>query len=126
MEYPKSKAPTQWKVKDFRYEDFKELADKGPFTQAEWAGMLSVSERTLQRYSKENAAFNGLQTERILHLNKLIEKGNRLFGKAGFNNWLDYAPYTLNGVQIRDILSSYQGIETAIDLLGRIEHGIPA
>lgn len=124
--YPKSKAPKQLMVKDFLFEDFKEIADKGPFTQAEWAAMLSISERTIQRYSKENSAFNGLQTERILHLSKLIDKGNLLFGKAGFRSWLDYAPYSINGVQVRNLLSSYQGIETAIDLLGKLEHGIPA
>jgi DNA-binding transcriptional regulator YiaG len=44
-------------LKDFSYSEFKKIADKTPFTQAEWAAMLHVSERTLQRYAKSNSHF---------------------------------------------------------------------
>ena len=39
-------------LKEFTYNEFKKISDKTPFTQAEWAAMLHVSERTLQRYAK--------------------------------------------------------------------------
>jgi DNA-binding transcriptional regulator YiaG len=44
-------------VKDFTFEEFKKVADKTPFTLAEWAAILHVSERTLQRYAKNNGKF---------------------------------------------------------------------
>lgn len=113
-------------TKDFLYTDFRKVADKAPFTLGEWAQMMHISERTLHRYAKENAAFNGLQIERILHLEKLVNLGNTLFGKEGFKNWLHAKPFSLESKQPAEMLSTYDGIQQLIDLLGRIQHGIPA
>ena len=51
-------------VKDFTYNEFKKIADKSPFTKAEWAALLHVSERTLQRYAKDNCSFAPINAER--------------------------------------------------------------
>lgn len=113
-------------TKDFLYSDFRKIADKAPFTIGEWALMLHISERTLHRYAKENAAFNGLQVERILHLEKLINLGNTLFGKEGFKHWLHFKPFSLESKKPEEMLSTYEGIQEVIDILGRMQHGIPA
>ena len=57
-------------VKDFTYSEFKKIADKTPFTQAEWASILHVSERTLQRYAKANGSFAPINAERALKLKR--------------------------------------------------------
>ena len=111
---------------DFLFTDFKAVADKSPFSLADWASLLHVSERTLQRYAKDNSAFNGLQIERILHLENLIDAGNDTFGAAGFGNWLDQKPFSLGGATVKEYLGTHAGIQAIIDLLGRIAHGIPA
>ena len=113
-------------TKDFLYSDFKKIADKAPFTVGEWADILHISERTLHRYAKDNSAFNGMQVERILHIEKLIDLGNTMFGKEGFKNWLLFKPFSLNFQKPLEMLTSYQGIQDVIDLLGRIQHGISA
>jgi len=39
-------------VAEFTYKRFQKIADKVPFTLKEWADILHLSERTLQRYAK--------------------------------------------------------------------------
>lgn len=113
-------------TRNFLYSDFRKIADKAPFTLGEWAQMMHISERTLHRYAKENTAFNGLQVERILHLEKLINLGNTLFGKQGFKEWLHHKPFSLDDKKPAELLQTYEGIQQLIDLLGRMQHGIPA
>ena len=63
-------------VKDFTYSEFKKIADKTPFTQAEWASILHVSERTLQRYAKNNGSFAPINAERAVQIEKIIKEVN--------------------------------------------------
>ena len=113
-------------VKDFTYNNFKEILNKSPFTLAEWADMLFISERTLHRYAKENGSFNGLQIERILLLEALIDMGNEMFGQEGFKVWIQSRPFSLGGEVVKNKLNSHNGIQDIIDTLGRIQHGISA
>lgn len=113
-------------VKDFTYKDFKKILNKGPFTLGEWSDMLFMSERTLHRYAKDDGGFNGLQIERILLLEVLIDAGNDMFGQEGFKNWLQSKPFFLNGEVVKNKLSTHNGIQEVIDTLGRMQHGISA
>lgn len=114
-------------VKDFTYNEFKKIADKTPFTQAEWAGILHVSERTLQRYAKSNGSFAPINAERAIQIEKVIKEGKITFGKVeNFYNWLKQKPYMLEGNLSFDSLSSYEGIQKVLTQLGRIQHGILA
>lgn len=113
-------------VKDFTYDHFKKIADKGPFSLSEWADLLYISERSLHRYAKDGSGFNGLQIERILLLAKLIDTGNEFFGKEGFRQWLHSRPFSLNGELVKDLLTTHNGIQEVTDLLHRMEHGISA
>jgi putative toxin-antitoxin system antitoxin component (TIGR02293 family) len=118
------KAP-QKMVEIFNYKAFKKIADKSPFSMAEWADLLCLSERTLQRYAKANSEFSGLHMERILQLEKLVDFGNDFF-KENFREWLLSTPFVLNRKTPFSLLGSYSGIKTVYDLIGRIQHGIIA
>lgn len=112
-------------VKDFTYSEFKKIADKTPFTQAEWAAMLHVSERTLQRYAKGNNNFAPINAERALQIAKVIKKGKEVFGNPDkFFHWLKRSPYMLGGNLSLESLQSAEGIERILTQLGRIEHGL--
>lgn len=113
-------------VKDFTYTFFKKIADKSPFTLSDWAGFLYLSERTLHRYAKDESTFNGLQIERILLLEILINAGNELFGLEGFKNWLLSKPFSLNGQMPKEMLFTHEGIQEVIDVIGRMQYGITA
>ena len=112
-------------VKDFTYNEFKKIAGKTPFTQAEWASMLHVSERTLQRYAKNNSSFAPINAERALQIDKVLKEGEFTFGTVdNFYNWLKRNPYMLEGNLSLDSLTSYNGIEKVLTQLGRIQHGL--
>jgi putative toxin-antitoxin system antitoxin component (TIGR02293 family) len=114
-------------VKDFTYSQFKKIADKTPFTQAEWASILHISERTLQRYAKNNGNFAPINAERAVQIEKVIKEGKITFGKVeNFYNWLKSNPYMLEGNLSFNSLTTYEGIQKVLTQLGRIQHGILA
>ena len=110
---------------DFTYEDFKKVADKIPFTQAEWSEILHISERTLQRYAKDNHLFAPINAERILLINKVLAEAKITFGKnEKFYEWIKRNPYMMEGNLSVQSLSTYEGIQNVITQLGRIQQGI--
>ena len=114
-------------IKDFNYKEFKKISDKVPFTQKEWADILHISERTLQRYAKENGNFNFNVADRILQIDKVIKRGIEVFGNLDkFINWIRDNPYMLEGRLSVQSLASFEGINKVLIQLGRIEHGILA
>lgn len=114
-------------LKEFTYKEFKKIADKAPFTQAEWATILHVSERTLQRYAKSNGSFAAINAERALQIDKLLSEALITFGSIpNFYNWLKRHPSSLEETLGFESLTSYDGIQKIFTALGRIQHGILA
>lgn len=114
-------------VKNYTYNEFKKIADKTPFTQAEWASILHVSERTLQRYAKNNRSFAPINADRALQIAKVIDEGKKTFGKTElFYQWLKRNPLMLEGQLSFESLTTTTGIQMILTQLGRIQHGILA
>ncbi len=114
-------------LKDFTYNEFKKIADKAPFTQSEWAAILHVSERTLQRYAKNNGVFAPINAERALQIANIIAEGKRTFGKSEmFYQWIKSNPYMLEGSLSFESLTTAHGIQMILIQLARIQHGILA
>ena len=114
-------------VKDFTYNEFKKIAEKTPFTQAEWAAMLQVSERTLQRYAKNNGSFAPINAERFVQINHVLSRGKKVLGSIdNFYEWIHSNPPMLEGDLSFASLTSFEGIQRVLTQMGRIEHGILA
>ncbi len=114
-------------VKDFTYNEFKKIADKAPFTQAEWATILHVSERTLQRYAKNNGVFAPINAERAHQIANVVAEGKRTFGKTEmFYQWIKSNPFMLEGSLSFESLTTAHGIQMILTQLARIQHGILA
>lgn len=114
-------------LKDFDYNEFRKIADKAPFTQAEWATMLHVSERTLQRYAKSNGSFAPINAERAMQIAEVLSEGKKTFGKTEqFYKWMKSSPSTSDGILTLDALNTTAGIQLVLAQLGRIQHGILA
>jgi putative toxin-antitoxin system antitoxin component (TIGR02293 family) len=112
-------------VKDFTYREFKKIADKVPFTQKEWSDMLHISERTLQRYAKDDGNFTFNVIDRIIQIDKVIRRGTEVFGSPDkFISWLRSEPFMLEGKLSLQSLSDFDGITRVMTQLGRIEHGL--
>ena len=112
-------------TKDFTYSEFKKIADKTPFTQAEWAAILHVSERTLQRYAKSNGVFASINAERAMQIANVLKEGKITFGSIdNFYKWLKEEPYMLEGNLSFQSLTSADGINRILIQLSRIQHGL--
>lgn len=110
---------------DFSYKKFQKITNKMPFTQKEWAQILHLSERTLQRYAKDNSSFEGIYVDRILQLQQLIDMGLETFTDAtAFYNWLKKEKKVLGHIINFESLYSSQGISDIITQLGRIQYGV--
>lgn len=98
-----------------------------PFSLAEWAAYLHLSERTIQRHQKEKKSFQPIQSERIAELVLLYKYGVDVFGdKENFNKWLETKSMALSGQSPKELLDTKFGIGMVKDELGRIEHGVLA
>lgn len=112
-------------VKDFTFNDFKKIAARVDFTQKEWSDILHISERTLQRYANNNGSFNTGVIDRIVQIDKVLKRGQEVFGSyEKFNLWLRGDPYMLEGQLSLHSLASIEGINNVLTQVGRIEHGI--
>ncbi len=106
---------------------FTKLSNHIHFDMEDWSSYLHLSERTIQRYKKENKSFDPLYSERILQIELLYKKGIDVFGIAdNFYTWMDTVSIPLGNVKPKDLLDTAFGINSIYDELGRIEHGILA
>lgn len=112
-------------VANFPYRKFEKIAARVPFTQKEWASILHLSEKTLQRYAKDNKNFEGIYVDRILHMQELIETGSETFtSPEAFYRWLKRDTPMLGTVLHFSDLNTMNGIQEHIDAMERMQHGI--
>ncbi len=110
-----------------KYSSFQKIEKEIPLKISEWSAILHLSERTLQRYKKENLSFSPIYSEKILEIQILFNKGMDVFGKKDkFLKWLYAQNIALGGVQPVSLLDSTFGILFIKDELSRIENGILA
>ena len=109
------------------FDAFSRMLSWSPFSLQEWSRILHLTERSLQRYKKENKTFDTLQSEKIMQILLLYKKGIQVFGtKENFDTWLDTVIPALGHIRPKEILDSSFGIDMIKDELLRIEHGVLA
>lgn len=107
------------------YSFFSKLVKNSSIAFSEWSSYLHISERTLQRYKKENRQFEALQSERILQIALLYQFGESVFGSSEhFNVWLGTTNISLGNIKPKELLDSSFGIDMLKDTLTRISHGV--
>jgi putative toxin-antitoxin system antitoxin component (TIGR02293 family) len=113
--------------KGIGFNAFNSFAVKSPFSLNEWSTYLHLSERTMQRYRNENRTFDPLQSEKIIEIAILYNKGVEVFGKAEkFDSWLDTENLALGNIKPKMLLDNSFGINMLKDELTRIEYGVLA
>ena len=109
----------------FQYDFFIRLVEKIPFTLNEWSHFLHLSERTMQRYKKEEKTFDPIYSERIMEISMLYNYGIEVFGNNDhFDTWLQSKNIALGGFIPKELLDTTFGITLVKDELTRIEHGV--
>ena len=107
------------------FQFFLGLGERLPFSIREWARVLHLSERSLQRYQKDQKAFDALQSERIIEITMLSNYGKSIFGSdSRWMQWLALPNLAMGGLAPQSLLDSSIGIQLIRDELGRLEHGI--
>jgi putative toxin-antitoxin system antitoxin component (TIGR02293 family) len=107
------------------YYAFENYASRSPFTMADWSEFLGLSERSLQRYKKDNKSFDRLHSDRILEIVMVLKKGVEVFGnEEKFSTWMNSKIIALGGIKPRELLDSSFGINILDDELTAIAYGI--
>ncbi len=107
------------------FDFFKEILNHIPLKLAEWGKFLNLSERTMQRYKKENKHFESIYAEKILEITLLYQAGEETFGSRDrFDQWLNIESTALGGVKPKSLLDSTFGINLIKEELIRLEHGV--
>jgi putative toxin-antitoxin system antitoxin component (TIGR02293 family) len=89
--------------------------------------MLHVSERTLQRYAKNNSSFAPINAQRFVQIVQVIHRAKKVFGSVEtFYEWIHSQPPMLEGGLSINSLTSHEGIQKILIQIGRIEQGILA
>lgn len=113
--------------KGLAYSMFIKIVEAGHFTIKQWSQFLHITERTLQRYKKEQKTFEPLQSEKILEIARLQQRGTEIFGtKENFNAWMNAKIVALGSVKPVELLDNSFGISLLNDELTRIEWGVVA
>jgi putative toxin-antitoxin system antitoxin component (TIGR02293 family) len=105
---------------------FQLIARETPFSDADWAGFLNLSTKSLQRYRMADAhIFKPLQSEKILALAEVTHLGKKVFGDSEkFYRWLTTPNYALGNLQPLELLKNSYGQELVVDELHRIDQAI--
>jgi putative toxin-antitoxin system antitoxin component (TIGR02293 family) len=112
-------------IANFPCRKLEKIAARIPFTQKEWASILHLSEKTLQRYAKDNKNFEGIYVERILQMQELIELGLKAFtSPEALYRWLKRDKPVLGDLLSFDSLKTSEGIGLVKDEIGRIMYGV--
>lgn len=96
-----------------------------PFTEAEWAVLLDMSPRTLQRHKQQTDPLDRSRSERVLLIEQMLRYGQEIFGdKESFAMWLRASNWPLNGKRPIELLDTATGIQLVYAALVRIDHGV--
>jgi putative toxin-antitoxin system antitoxin component (TIGR02293 family) len=100
------------------------LARQISLTIQEVAGIMHISERTLQRYTPATL-IKSEYAEKAIELARLYERGMEVFGTMdNFNDWMKTPNYTLNGETPLSLLDTSIGFDLVFQAIGRIEYGV--
>ena len=107
------------------YSLFELIKEYTSFNENDWASILDVSTKTLQRYKLSNAHFKALQSQKIIEMSEVTKLGIDVFGSIDtLKLWLETPNFALGNVKPKDLLKDSYGKELVMAELSRIEFGI--
>lgn len=108
------------------YVVWEEVKNNSIFDDKDWASLLGVNVRTLQRYKNQKGfKFQTLQGEKIFEVAEVMNLGKEVFhDNSKFYAWLNTPSYALGSVKPIELLDTSYGIEIVKSELYAIEHGV--
>jgi putative toxin-antitoxin system antitoxin component (TIGR02293 family) len=97
-----------------------------PFSESDWAVILDVSTKSLQRYkAADNHHFKSSHSEKIIEIAEVTKVGLDVFGNADkLKLWLNTPNFALGNLKPIELLRNSYGKELVMSELIRINHGI--
>ena len=93
-------------------------------SQTELAQALGIPERTLARRKREGV-LNSEESSKLLRLARVVSRASEVFDDpAAAVDWFKSPNAALRGNAPLSLLDTDIGVESALDALGRIEHGV--
>ena len=110
------------------YKFFSLIMVNTPFTENDWAELLSISTKSIQRYKAEAAhRFKPVQSEKIIEVAEVAKAGMDVFGDMDkLKLWLGTPNYALGKLTPMELLKDSYGKELVMRELIHIEHGVLA
>lgn len=103
---------------------FFDLLAVSGLSKEELSSLLDVSFKTIQRYQKEEKKLSALNSEQILKMITLYQKGEEVFGDIpSFDRWLRKNAHGLGSNIPLNFMQTSGGIDLIYEELLRIEHG---
>jgi len=105
---------------------FSEITKITPFSDEDWAEILNISSKSLQRYRAEkDFRFKPIHSEKIIEIAEVALLGNTVFDTSTqFYEWLITPLFALGTMQPIELLKDSYGKEMVLNELQRIDHGI--
>ncbi len=93
----------------------------------DWADIMGISTKSLQRYQQQENILSAIQTEFVLKIERLYALGEEVFGTTqNFKLWMQKPAYGLGNKIPASILTTVSGINLVINQVLRIAHGVLA
>ncbi len=109
------------------YSLFSLISEQTPFSENEWADILEISTKSLQRYKVSLKSFKPIQSEKIIEMAEVTNMGMEVFGAMDkFRLWLETPSFALGSMKPVDLLRDSYGKEMVMGELTRINYGILA
>ncbi len=98
-----------------------------PFSESDWANILDISSKSLQRYKQRSKNFKSTQSEKIIEMAEVTNIGLDVFeDMEKFKLWLGTPNFALGNCKPIQLLTDSYGKEMVIGELFRINYGILA
>ncbi len=111
----------------FPYEVLESLRENTGLSMGEVARLIQINPRTLSRRKREGRLHPD-ESDRVVRLSRVYGRALGLFGgdlgKA--RHWLSTPKVALGGESPLDYANVDVGAQEVVDLIGRIEHGVPS
>ena len=107
------------------YSLFNLIQNFTPFSEENWAKILDISSKTLDRYKQTGKRFKSIQSEKIIEMAEVTHVGLDVFGSMDkFKLWLETPNYALGSLKPIELLNDSYGKDLVISELTRINYGI--
>lgn len=107
------------------YKLFEKISKFTQFNELEWASILNISPKSMQRYKQSKKSFKPIQSEKIIEMAEVTQLGLEVFGnKDNFHLWLDTPNFALGNYKPKELIKDSYGKELVITELNQINYGI--